>query len=82
MVLGIVVHFVCVSWSPVHNTVAFINSIADPMESHVHCLRPFCLISLFDILAAHELSTWIGDAGCGWPISFSVTCIGADFWKL
>ena len=43
VVLGILVCFVCVSWSPVHIIVALINSIADPMESHVHCFGPIFL---------------------------------------
>ena len=44
-------------------------------------LDRFFLISLFAIPAANKLSTWIGVAGCGWPISCNVTRIGAAFWS-
>ena len=47
----------CVSWYPVHNIVALINYIADPMEYCVHCFGPF----LFDIIVCGSSCTKIVD---------------------
>jgi hypothetical protein len=70
------------SWSPINVELFLADSVGQPMISHIHFFDHLCLIVLFKIPNAIELSVRRSVGGSVWPISVSVTLSGAPLWAL
>ena len=63
--------------SNVYGIVFFCGFITNPVESHVHTLRFFCLSTPVRMPCANLLLDFSGVGPCGCPISISVWRIGS-----
>ncbi len=73
---GVVIGEIVGAFDPMEAKLALGFSTSEPMDLHEIILMQHVMIVLFTNPTAVELSVWMGDFGCGQPISASVLRMG------